>query len=64
MKRDGEDSRTAYMGYEDCLVLHVYTADHLNASLPGKILMIFFLTGSPLKYGKPEYMKVGLDFPR
>ena len=41
MKRDGEDSRAAYMGYEDCLVLHVYTADDLNASLPGQMLMIF-----------------------
>ena len=68
MKRDGEDSRTAYMGYEDCLVLHVYTAADLNASLPGQMLMIFFFSGTLLKvilnwyppkklmYGKPEYM--------
>ena len=34
-----QDLRAAYMGYEDCLVLHVYTPD-LNASLPGWIMMI------------------------
>ena len=29
-----EDTKAAYMGYEDCLVLHVFTTD-INSSLPG-----------------------------
>ena len=34
IRSSSEDTRAAYMGYEDCLVLHVFTTD-VNASLPG-----------------------------
>ena len=33
-RSSSEDTKAAYMGYEDCLVLHVFTTD-VNASLPG-----------------------------